>query len=101
MEVNEANLLSLSDTIRKAMSHVAAERKPAEDSLSAAESQANYSVLLISLIGMESADMQVRLSASIHLKNFVKRHWKVVSVNDFKTEPLSYYFGAKYINVSD
>ena len=79
MEVNEATLTTLSDTIRKAMSHVAAERKPAEDSLSAAESQANYSVLLISLIGMESADMQVRLSASIHLKNFVKRHWKVVS----------------------
>ena len=79
MEVNEATLMTLSDTIRKAMSHVAAERKPAEDSLAAAESQPNYSVCLLTLIGTESADMQVRLSAAIHLKNFVKRHWKVVS----------------------
>ena len=68
------------------MSHIAAERKPAEDALSAAESQANYSVLLISLIGTESADMQVRLSAAIHLKNFVKRHWKVVRKRSLETD---------------
>ena len=79
MEVNNATLLKLVDTFKSTMSPIPAERKPAEDTLSAAESQANYSVLLISLIGMENVDLQVRLSAATYLKNFVKRHWKVVS----------------------
>ena len=51
----------------------------AEKYLESVEGTANYAILLLTLIELESADFNIRQSSAITFKNFVKRNWRIVS----------------------
>lgn len=77
MEVNEENLKTLSTCLQQTLSPHIHERKEAEKYLESVEATPNYAILLLTLIGHESVDANIRQSASITFKNFVKRNWRV------------------------
>jgi hypothetical protein len=47
--------------------------------LAQVEVQRNFPLLVIKLIGDQSADHTLRFAASVFFKNYVKRHWVPVS----------------------
>lgn len=51
----------------------------AEQFLQSAEKNAGFPLLALTLIVKEDADPNIRFAAALLLKNFVKRHWSVVS----------------------
>lgn len=77
MELNDTTLVTISEHLVKTLSPDPNIRKPAENFLLRIETQDNYSLCLLRLIDQENADMNVRVSAAITLKNFVKNNWRV------------------------
>lgn len=51
----------------------------AERFLESVESNQNYAILLLNLVGKEDLDSTIRVAGSIAFKNFVKRNWGTVS----------------------
>jgi exportin-2 (importin alpha re-exporter) len=51
----------------------------AEHSLAQVEVQRNFPLLVIKLIGDQTADPTIRFAAALFFKNYVKRHWVPVS----------------------
>lgn len=49
--------------------------RAAEQSLAQVEVQRNFPLLVIKLIGDQSADPTLRFAAALFFKNYVKRHW--------------------------
>ncbi len=70
---------TLSVCLAQSMSPDPAVRKPAEDFIRNAETQKNFSLVLLRVVAKEDADMTVRVAGAVAFKNFVKRNWKVVS----------------------
>lgn len=50
----------------------------AERFLESVESNQNYAILLLNLVGKEDLDSTIRVAGSIAFKNFVKRNWSTV-----------------------
>ena len=80
MEVNAENLNGLSGYLEQTLKPEVHLRKPAEDFLKNVESQKGYAILLLTLLSPEnSTDLSIKVASAIAFKNYVKRHWKVVS----------------------
>lgn len=56
-------------------------REIAEQFLESVESNQNYAILLLNLVGKEDVDMTIRVAGSIAFKNFVKRNWNAHAVS--------------------
>ena len=52
----------------------------AEKFLETIEGNSNYSLLLLHIVENGSFEDEIRLAAAVTFKNFVKRHWRVVSI---------------------
>lgn len=52
----------------------------AEKFLQTVESNQNYAILLLNLVGKEDLDSTIRIAGSIAFKNFVKRNWNAHEV---------------------
>ena len=89
MEVNAENLNGLSGYLEQTLKPEVHLRKPAEDFLKNVENQKGYAILLLTLLSPEnSTDLSIKVASAIAFKNYVKRHWKVVS----QLSPLLYCF---------
>ncbi|XP_076036358.1 chromosome segregation 1 [Oratosquilla oratoria] len=79
MEVTEDNLRRLAEVLAQTLSPDINQRRPAEQFLSEIMLNANYAVLLLTLITRDDAQVSasIKLSAAIQLKNFIKMHWAV------------------------
>ena len=53
----------------------------AEKYLETVEGTANYGILLLQLLTLESASSIIRTAAAVTFKNFIKRNWRIVSWN--------------------
>lgn len=51
----------------------------AEKYLETVEGTANYGILLLQLLTLESASSVIRTAAAVTFKNFIKRNWRIVS----------------------
>ncbi|XP_006818964.1 exportin-2-like, partial [Saccoglossus kowalevskii] len=78
MEINDANLQTLSAYLLKTLSPDVNERKPAEKFLESVEGNHGYPILLLHLIEKLDAEMTIRVSASITFKNYIKRNWRIL-----------------------
>ncbi|XP_064625610.1 exportin-2-like [Lineus longissimus] len=82
MEVSEQNITALSNYLRQTMSPDPAVRKPAEDFLKSVEANKGYPLLLLELLTREKEEPQIRVSAGITFKNYIKRNWRVPPDHD-------------------
>lgn len=53
----------------------------AEKFLENVETNQNYSILLLHLVGKDEVDGTIRIAGSIAFKNFVKRNWNAHAVS--------------------
>ncbi|XP_032826379.1 exportin-2 [Petromyzon marinus] len=77
MELNEANLQTLTEFLHKTLSPDPAVRRPAEKFLESVEGNQNYPLLLLTLLE-KSQDGVIRVCAAVTFKNYVKRNWRIV-----------------------
>nr|ACJ36227.1 cellular apoptosis susceptibility protein [Penaeus chinensis] len=91
MEVTEENLARLVEVLTHTLSPDPTQRRSAEQFLSQVEGNENYPVLLLTLLTRDESQVpaNIKLAASINLKNLVKRYWVVdedgtnrISAND-------------------
>lgn len=91
MEVTEENLSRLVEVLTHTLSQDPSQRRAAEQFLGQVEGNENYPVLLLTLLTRDEAQVpkNIKLAASIHLKNLIKRNWVVdedgtnrISTND-------------------
>ena len=87
MELNPGTLASCADYLLKTLSPDPLVRKPAEESLRSVETQKNYPILLLTLIGQENGDLATRVAGAISFKNYVKKFWKVVRLSALAVPP--------------
>ncbi|XP_072017606.1 exportin-2-like [Amphiura filiformis] len=78
MEVNDGNLQALATYLQQTLSTDLTQRKTAEKYLESVEGTQNYAILLLTLLSKADADVNIRISAAITFKNFIKRNWRVV-----------------------
>lgn len=78
LEINDQNLKALATRLQETLSLEAQIRKDAEKFLETIEGNRNYSLLLLRIVDSASFDNMIRLAAAITLKNFVKKHWRVI-----------------------
>lgn len=76
--MNAANLEGLAAYLRQTLSNDITERKTAEKYLESVEGNQNYAILLLTVMSKDEADANIRVSAAITFKNFIKRNWRVV-----------------------
>lgn len=55
----------------------------AEKFLENVETNQNFSILLLHLVGKEDVDNTIRIAGSIAFKNFVKRNWNAHAVSGY------------------
>uniref|UniRef100_A0A3B3I7D8 Exportin-2 n=1 Tax=Oryzias latipes TaxID=8090 RepID=A0A3B3I7D8_ORYLA len=77
MELNDANLQSLTEVLRKTLDPDPNARRPAEKFLESVEGNQNYSLLLLTLLE-KSQDNVIRVCAAVMFKNYIKRNWRIV-----------------------
>uniref|UniRef100_A0A8C6PI64 Exportin-2 n=1 Tax=Nothobranchius furzeri TaxID=105023 RepID=A0A8C6PI64_NOTFU len=77
MELNDANLQTLTEFLRKTLNPDPAVRRPAEKFLETVEGNQNYSLLLLTLLE-KSQDDVIRVCAAVTFKNYIKRNWRIV-----------------------
>ena len=53
----------------------------AEKFLESVEGNQNYPLLLLNLLDKAEVDQHIRVSSAITFKNYVKRNWRVVSLD--------------------
>ncbi|XP_026476841.1 exportin-2 [Ctenocephalides felis] len=78
MEINDANLQTLSEYLRQTLSPDPNIRRPAERFLESVEVNQNYPILLLNLIDKAGVDDTIRASGAIAFKNYVKRNWEIL-----------------------
>lgn len=81
MEINEENFKNLAQYLQQTLSPDPNIRRPAEKFLESIESNQNYAILLLNLVGKEDLDSTIRVAGSIAFKNFVKRNWNAHAVS--------------------
>uniref|UniRef100_A0A8C5AWA8 Exportin-2 n=1 Tax=Gadus morhua TaxID=8049 RepID=A0A8C5AWA8_GADMO len=77
MDLNDANLQSLMEFLRKTLDPDPLVRRPAEKFLESVEGNQNYPVLLLTLLE-KSQDNVIRVCAAVTFKNYIKRNWRIV-----------------------
>ncbi|MGH0145719.1 UNVERIFIED_CONTAM: hypothetical protein FKN15_024670 [Acipenser sinensis] len=78
MDLNAANLQTLTEYLRKTLDPDPAVRRPAEKFLESVEGNQNYPILLLTLLE-KSQDNVIRVCAAVMFKNYIKRNWRIVS----------------------
>ncbi|KAJ8305405.1 hypothetical protein KUTeg_015950 [Tegillarca granosa] len=78
MEINDANLQSLSECLQQTLAPDKTVRRQAEKFLESVEGQQNYPLLLLNLLDKDNVPPHIRVSSSITFKNYIKRNWRVV-----------------------
>ncbi|XP_077991102.1 exportin-2-like [Glandiceps talaboti] len=78
MELNQANLQTLATYLQKTLSADLNERKTAEKYLESVEGHPGYPILLLHLIDNAEAVLNIRVSAAIMFKNYIKRNWRIL-----------------------
>ncbi|GAB5586714.1 importin-alpha export receptor [Umbelopsis nana] len=73
MEINDQTYSALQQYLRQTLDPRT--QKQAEQSLAQVEVQQNFPLLVIKLVGDQSADPTLRFAAALFFKNYVKRHW--------------------------
>ncbi|XP_053200432.1 exportin-2-like [Panonychus citri] len=76
MEINDTNMEALAQFLSQTLSPDPNIRRPAEKYLQTIEGNANYPILLLTLIDKQQIDMNTRVAGSLVFKNFVKRNWR-------------------------
>ncbi|TNM88922.1 hypothetical protein fugu_005176 [Takifugu bimaculatus] len=77
MELNDSNLQTLTEFLRKTLDPDPAVRRPAEKFLESVEGNQNYPLLLLTLLE-KSQDNVIRVCAAVTFKNYIKRNWRIV-----------------------
>ncbi|XP_014296860.1 exportin-2 [Microplitis demolitor] len=77
MEIEERNILTLSNYLKQTLSPDVNIRRPAEKFLESIETNQNYPALLLHLIGKQDYDSTIRVAGAVAFKNYIKRNWKV------------------------
>uniref|UniRef100_A0A7N8X746 Exportin-2 n=1 Tax=Mastacembelus armatus TaxID=205130 RepID=A0A7N8X746_9TELE len=77
MELNDANLQTLTEFLRKTLDPDPTVRRPAEKFLESVEGNQNYPLLLLTLLE-KSQDSVIRVCAAVTFKNYIKRNWRIV-----------------------
>ncbi|XP_034952194.1 exportin-2 [Chelonus insularis] len=77
MELEEANLLTLSEYLKHTLSPDVNVRRPAEKFLESIEVNQNYPALLLHLVEKQDVDLTIRVAGAVAFKNYIKRNWKV------------------------
>uniref|UniRef100_A0AAQ6A9B2 Exportin-2 n=1 Tax=Amphiprion ocellaris TaxID=80972 RepID=A0AAQ6A9B2_AMPOC len=77
MELNDANLQTLTEFLRKTLDPDPTIRRPAEKFLESVEGNQNYPLLLLTLLE-KSQDNVIRVCAAVTFKNYIKRNWRIV-----------------------
>lgn len=77
MELSDANLQALTEYLRKTLDPDPAVRRPAEKYLESVEANANYPLLLLTLVE-RSQDNVIKVCASVTFKNYIKRNWRII-----------------------
>ncbi|XP_039590825.1 exportin-2 [Polypterus senegalus] len=77
MDLNDANLQTLTEYLRKTLDPDPAVRRPAEKFLESVECSQNYPILLLTLLE-KSQDNVIRVCAAVTFKNYIKRNWRIV-----------------------
>uniref|UniRef100_A0A0C9R0E6 Exportin-2 n=1 Tax=Fopius arisanus TaxID=64838 RepID=A0A0C9R0E6_9HYME len=77
MELEGANLITLSDYLHRTLSPDVDVRRPAEKFLESIEGNQNYPVLLLHLVEKQDVDLTIRIAGAVAFKNYIKRNWKI------------------------
>ncbi|KAI3370106.1 hypothetical protein L3Q82_024906, partial [Scortum barcoo] len=77
MELNDGNLQTLTEFLRKTLDPDPAVRRPAEKFLESVEGNQNYPLLLLTLLE-KSQDNVIRVCAAVTFKNYIKRNWRII-----------------------
>uniref|UniRef100_A0A3B3QS44 Exportin-2 n=1 Tax=Paramormyrops kingsleyae TaxID=1676925 RepID=A0A3B3QS44_9TELE len=77
MELNDANLQTLTEFLQKTLDPDPSVRRPAEKFLESVEGNQNYPILLLTLLE-KSQDNVIRVCAAVTFKNYIKRNWRIV-----------------------
>uniref|UniRef100_A0A672IRX6 Exportin-2 n=1 Tax=Salarias fasciatus TaxID=181472 RepID=A0A672IRX6_SALFA len=77
MELNDGNLQTLTEVLRKTLDPDPTVRRPAEKFLVSVEGNQNYPLLLLTLLE-KSQDNVIRVCAAVTFKNYIKRNWRIV-----------------------
>ncbi|KAG7283270.1 LOW QUALITY PROTEIN: hypothetical protein CRUP_005012 [Coryphaenoides rupestris] len=77
MDLNDANLQTLTEFLRKTLDPDPSVRRPAEKFLESVEGSQNYPVLLLTLLE-KSQDNVIRVCAAVTFKNYIKRNWRII-----------------------
>ncbi|XP_022090609.1 exportin-2-like [Acanthaster planci] len=78
MELTQQDLHAIASSLQKTLSVNVTERRAAESYLESVEARANYSIFLLELLSKNEMDSDIRASAAITFKNFVRRNWRVI-----------------------
>uniref|UniRef100_A0A8B9RB38 Exportin-2 n=1 Tax=Astyanax mexicanus TaxID=7994 RepID=A0A8B9RB38_ASTMX len=77
MELNDANLQTLTEYLQKTLNPDPLVRRPAEKFLESVEGNQNYPLLLLTTLE-KSQDEVIRVCAAVTFKNYIKRNWRIV-----------------------
>uniref|UniRef100_A0A8C7GPG5 Exportin-2 n=1 Tax=Oncorhynchus kisutch TaxID=8019 RepID=A0A8C7GPG5_ONCKI len=77
MELNDGNLQTLTEFMRKTLDPDPSVRRPAEKFLESVEGNQNYPILLLTLLE-KSQDNVIRVCAAVTFKNYIKRNWRII-----------------------
>uniref|UniRef100_A0A674CES5 Exportin-2 n=1 Tax=Salmo trutta TaxID=8032 RepID=A0A674CES5_SALTR len=77
MELNDGNLQTLTEFMRKTLDPDPSIRRPAEKFLESVEGNQNYPILLLTLLE-KSQDNVIRVCAAVTFKNYIKRNWRII-----------------------
>uniref|UniRef100_A0A8C8GAA6 Exportin-2 n=1 Tax=Oncorhynchus tshawytscha TaxID=74940 RepID=A0A8C8GAA6_ONCTS len=77
MELNDGNLQTLTEFMRKTLDPDQSVRRPAEKFLESVEGNQNYPILLLTLLE-KSQDNVIRVCAAVTFKNYIKRNWRII-----------------------
>uniref|UniRef100_W5LAP3 Exportin-2 n=1 Tax=Astyanax mexicanus TaxID=7994 RepID=W5LAP3_ASTMX len=77
MELNDANLQTLTEYLQKTLNPDPLVRRPAEKFLESVEGNQNYALLLLTTLE-KSQDEVIRVCAAVTFKNYIKRNWRIV-----------------------
>ncbi|XP_013392987.1 exportin-2-like [Lingula anatina] len=87
MEITDANLQTLGNYLLQTLSPDPAVRRPAEKFLESVEGNQNYPLLLLNLLDKPGVEANIRVSAAITFKNYIKRNWRVLDEAHDKIHP--------------
>uniref|UniRef100_A0A4W5QZE5 Exportin-2 n=1 Tax=Hucho hucho TaxID=62062 RepID=A0A4W5QZE5_9TELE len=77
MELNDGNLQTLTEFMRKTLDPDPSVRRPAEKFLESVEGNQNYPILLLTLLE-KSQDNVIRVCSAVTFKNYIKRNWRII-----------------------